>query len=60
MPPVTPAHDDELSSLKDKKDVPPSIRGQYAMPVTPGCDDESATKSPISELALTVQKVPPQ
>ena len=55
-----PVCDDDPSVPQGQRDAPPSKEGRYAMPVTPGHDDESTTKSPVSESALTIRKVPPQ
>ena len=57
---ATPAHDDDPSVLQGQRDALPSKEGRYAMPATPGHDDESMTKSPVSESTSTIWKVPPQ
>jgi hypothetical protein len=54
-PPASEGWYDDLSS---RRDVPPASKGRYATPATTGRDDESIIKSPISESASTVRKIP--
>jgi hypothetical protein len=53
--PVPTQRDDDLSS---RRDALPASKGRYAVPATTGHDDESIIKSPISESASTVRKIP--
>ena len=57
---AAPTRDDDPSLLRDDGDALPLREGWYAMPATPGRDDKTAAKSPISESASTVRKVPLQ
>jgi hypothetical protein len=55
--PVLTQCDDNLSS---RRDALPASKGRYAVPATTGHDDESIIKSPISESASTIRKIPVQ
>ena len=55
---AAPMCDVDLSSLRGKKDAPPASKGRHATPATPGCDDESTSKSPASKSASTIRRLP--
>jgi hypothetical protein len=57
---ATPTRDVDPSVPQGQRDAPPSKEGRYATPATPGHDDKSATKSPISESASTIRKASTQ
>ena len=55
---AAPMHDDNPPSSLNDGDAPPLREGRYAMPATPGHDDKSTSKSPASESASTIRRLP--